>query len=90
MVAYYNNNRNYISKRTDDDSGDESPTWNERLDFGVKTWTKFTVRVYDEDVGSDDTLSSEITYTLSSHTSMTYVRMNCYSGYIIFDYEFQP
>lgn len=76
--------------RTRHDQGDESPEWNQWLDFGVDSWTRFTVRVYDADVGSDDSLSSTSTYYLNNHISRTYVRKNCDSGYIYFDYHFQP
>ena len=78
------------SLRTGCDRGDNSPEWNQWLDFGVDNWLKFTVQVYDEDIGSDDSLSSIKYYVFSSHITMTYERKNCDSGYIYFDYYFQP
>ena len=78
------------SLRTGDDRGDDSPEWNQWLDFGVDNWSRFTVQVYDEDPGSDDSLSSVSTYYISSYITRTYVRKNCDSGYIYFDYYFQP
>ncbi len=89
-VIAYNHNGYSRSLRTRDDRGDESPEWYQWLDFGVNSWTRFTVKVYDEDVGSDDSLSSTTTYNLNAHTTRTYVRKDCDSGYIYFDYYFQP
>ena len=88
-VAAYDSDGNSISLRTSTDSGDESPSWYEWLDFGRDTWTSFNIKVYDSDVGTDDTLSTRVDYDLDSFTSRSYVRMDCYSGYIVFDYEFQ-
>ena len=88
-VIAYSSSGSTTSLRTADDRGDESPEWNQWLDFGVDNWSRFTVQVYDEDVGSDDSLSSVTTYYLSSLTTRTYVRKNCDSGYIYFDYYYQ-
>ena len=89
-VIAYSSSGSTRSLRTGDDRGDQSPEWNQWLDFGVDSWSRFTVQVYDEDTGSDDSLSSVSTYYLSSHITRTYVRKNCDSGYIYFDYYFQP
>ena len=89
-VTAYDSDGNSVSRETDYKQGDESPSWYEWLDFGTDTWTRFSVKVYDDDWGSDDSLSSWVTYNLNSHTSRSNVRMNCNSGYIVFDYEFQP
>lgn len=89
-VIAYDSNGYSSNKETDYDWGDEGPTWYERLDFGTGTWTSFSVRVYDSDIGSDDTLSSWVSYDLDSFTSRDDVIMYCYSGYIVFDYEFEP
>lgn len=67
-VIAYGHNGNSKSLRTADDRGDESPEWNQWLDFGVDSWTRFTVQVYDEDPGSDDSLSSVSIYLLSNIT----------------------
>ena len=81
-VIAYTSGGGSRSLRTGEDRGDESPEWNQWLDFGVDSWSRFTVQVYDEDVGSDDSLSSVSTYYVSSHITRTYVRKNCDSGYI--------
>ena len=73
-------------KRTRQDKGDESPTWNQWLDFGINEWRSIRVRVYDSDPGPDDALSTRQTYTLHFPTRRTYVRQNCYRGYVDFDY----
>ena len=88
-VVAYDSDGNSRSRQTSYKQGDESPTWNQWLIFGTDTWTSFSVKVYDSDFGSDDSLSSWVSYNLNSHISRNYVRMNCYSGYIIFDYEFE-
>ena len=87
-VIAYDHEGNSRSLSTAHDQGDHSPEWNERLDFGTDTWKRFTVQVFDADVGSDDSLSSVSTYQLTQLISRTYVRKNCDSGYIYFDYEF--
>ena len=65
-VIAYNSSGSPRSLRTGDDAGNESPEWNQWLDFGVDSWSRFTVQVYDEDSGSDDSLSSVSTYYLST------------------------
>ena len=89
-VIAYTSSGTSMSLRTADDAGDHSPEWNQWLEFGVDNWSRFTVQVYDEDSGSDDSLSDVSTYYLYSHITRTYVRKNCDSGYIYFDYYFQP
>lgn len=47
------------SGRTRYIQGDESPTWNHRFNAGCgHTWNRFYFRIYDDDWGSDDALSS--------------------------------
>ena len=87
-VIAYDHLGNPVRKRTDDDSGDQSPEWNEWLNFGSRAWKRFSVKVWDEDVFSDDALSSTQTYYLNSPISRRYVRLNCYSGFVQFDYYF--
>ena len=77
-----------VTNRTDADWGDESPEWNEWLNFGSRAWKNFTVKVWDEDVYFDDALSSARTYYLNSLNCVSNVRLNCYSGYVQFDYCF--
>ena len=89
VIAYSNFG---YSKRlqTRHDQGDQSPEWNQWLDFGIDSWTRFTVQVFDRDVGRDDSLSSTTTYYLNTHISQRNVRKNCNRGHIYFDYFFQP
>ena len=87
-VIAYNHNGYSVSLRTHTDRGDESPEWYQWLDFGVNTWRSFTVQVFDDDFGSDDTLSDISTQSFAQHVSRTYQRKNCHSGYIYYDYFF--
>lgn len=89
MVAY-NRNGHSSSLQTSHRQGDESPEWNQWLDFGVDSWSSFSVQVYDRDPGRDDSLSNIQRYHINSHISRTSVIMNCHSGYIVFDYYYQP
>lgn len=86
-IIAYDHDGNYYTKETSVDGGDESPEWNQWLDFGTDTWTRFSLRVYDDDWDSDDALSSWRTVYISpgSHTYLTH---SCYSGYIKYDYYF--
>ena len=89
-VIAYDYLGNSLRKRTNEDSGDESPEWNESLIFGCRAWKKFTVKVWDEDIFSDDALSSSETFYLNSFPiQRTFVRHNAYSGYVRFDYYFE-
>ena len=89
-VTAYDHEGNTKILRTSEQFGTHNPTWNEMLDFGVDTWKKFTVQVWDEDPGSDDALSNAVTYNLNGHTLEIQEVMNCYSGYIVFDIDFDP
>ena len=81
-------NGNSVRKITSYKSGDQSPDWNESVDFGTRAWKKFKVRVYDSDYNADDPLSEQQTWTLDSARSETDVRHNCNSGHVIFNYSF--
>ena len=89
-VVAYDHNGHSVRHTTSYRQGDSSPVWHQNLDFGTRQWTRFVVRVWDSDNNADDSLSAPTTYYLSSHTSRTNVRMNCNTGYILFDYHFQP
>ena len=79
---------NTVRMTTSTRGGDQSPDWNQHINFGTRAWRQFRVRVYDDDNNADDPLSSQRTWTLSHHRSQTYVRLNCYSGYVYFDYSY--
>lgn len=89
-VVAYNNDGRSTTFQTYDVGGNQNPTWNVWLDFGTSIWTRFEVRVYDYDPTSgDDPLSAWVTYYLGIHVySVSNIKMNCYSGHIVFDYEF--
>ena len=89
-VVAYDINGNSRTKKTSTDQGDEDPEWNETLDFGVGMWTKFEVSVWDNDVLSDDRLSSTHTRSLPSTNtiSMTGVSLSAYSGYVVINYSY--
>lgn len=80
-------NGNTVRKTTSKKGGTHNPTWNQWIDFGTNTWKTFKMKVYDSDVGSDDSLSSQETRWLS-RGSYTSLRHNCRRGYVIFDYTF--
>ena len=86
-IYAYDSDGNYIALNTGVDQGDESPEWYDWLDYGTDTWTQFAIKVYDSDIGSDDSLSNwqYVTITTGSHTYFTHY---CYSGYIKYDYYF--
>ena len=88
-VIAYDRDGNSKRLRTKQDKGDESPEWNQWLDFGVDNWSRFTVRIWDEDFGSDDSLSAPTTYYLSSYITRKLVKKNANSGYVYFDYYFE-
>ena len=49
---------NTRTKETTHKSGTHTPTWREVLDFGMDTWTNFTIQVWDEDaISANDPLS---------------------------------
>ena len=79
---------NSVRMTTSTRGGDQSPDWNQWVNFGTRAWRQFKVRVYDDDDNADDALSSQFSWTLSSSQSQSYVRLNCHSGYVYFDYSF--
>ena len=48
-----------VTKKTSHKDGDQSPDWNESLNFGKGSWTEFKVRVYNSDFNADDPLSDQ-------------------------------
>ena len=87
IIAYDSDGRSNTEK-TDTIQGDESPTWNEWLRFGRDTWTRFKIRVYDDDIRYDDAMSNWEEVTIRSGCS-NYLTHRCYSGYITYYYCFQ-
>ncbi|CAI8053110.1 Zinc metalloproteinase nas-4 [Geodia barretti] len=80
-----------LPMKTKTDWNDENPEWDQSIDFGVGTWTRFTVRVWDKDkIWGDDPLSKTQTWYLEPGraSSDTNVRLNAYEGYIVFDYTY--
>ena len=88
-VVAYDSNGYTLTKATFHDQGDESPEWNQWLEFGVRGWNKIIVQVLDSDHGSDDALTATYTYTLTSKGSFTWRKIcgtgGC-GGYVYFDY----
>ena len=88
QVTAYDENGNSLTKSTAYIAGDQSPDWNELLDFGKCKWKRFNIRVYDSDVNEDDPLSAQHTITLTSTGSYSNQRLDCYSGHVMFEYSF--
>ena len=77
-----------VRKTTSTDRNDESPSWNQNLVFGSRAWKRFTVRVWDKDIGRDDALSSTQTvYLPSNAVTMSDITHYAYSGSVEFDYR---
>ena len=87
-VIAYNIKRTSVRRLTSWKGGDLSPNWYENLYFGQDAWKTFKVRVWDSDLYGDDPLSHQQTWTVQPGSHVN-IRLNCYSGYIIFDYHFQ-
>ena len=69
-----------------------SPQWNREIDFGVGEWYQIFVKVSDwywYRIPPYTSLSKWTHYSLYSHTSQTFVKMEADSGYILFDYHFE-
>ena len=81
---------NTRTKNTRTINGNENPTWNQNIDFGIDTWRSLKVQVFDSDTGNDDALSSPQTFVISpgSHTQIKHCANNGCRGYIRFDYHF--
>ena len=89
-VYTYSYSGHRASVKTRHIKGDQSPDWNHWFNAGCgKNWYAFYFKVFDSDVGSDDSLSSgQYVYltSLSSLPSYNY-RVNLVGGrgYIVFD-----
>ena len=90
QVVAEDQNGHRSTLKTPYDREDQSPEWYVYLHFGTRMWKKFTVRLYDDDTGSDDTLSSPQTINLPSRAiSVTNVHHPAYGGgSAYFDYTF--
>lgn len=88
QVTAVDEDGNSVTKRTRYIQGNHNPVWNQWLQFGTRTWKKFTVRVYDDDYNADDLLCGEMTVDLTALGSRIGMRYNCRNGYVIFDYQF--
>ena len=87
-VIAYNIKGTSVRRLTSWKGEDLSPDWYENLYFGQDAWKTFKVRVWDSDLYGDDPLSHQQTWTVQPGSHVN-IRLNCYSGYIIFDYHFQ-
>ena len=87
-VIAYDSDGNSLRKTSSYASGDQSPDWNEWLEFGKHSWKRFSVRVYDYDNFADDPLSRSYTWHFSSRRSYTTWTHYCYSGYVVFGFLF--
>lgn len=79
---------NSMTKTTSIINGNLNPVWDEWVVFENRTWTQFTVRVYDSDFNADDALSNEFMWTLFSHGVYKDRQLNCYSRFVVFDFSF--
>lgn len=88
QITAVDRNGNSVTKNTKNIGGNLNPVWDEWVVFENSTWTQFTVRVYDSDFNADDPLSSAFMWNLVSHGVYEDRQLNCYRGYIVFDYSF--
>ena len=87
-IIAYNSEGTSVRKITSSKGGNHNPNWNENLHFGQDTWKTFKVRVWDSDSNADDPLSHQSTLTVQSGSHVD-IHFNCYSGYIVYNYNFQ-
>ena len=87
-ITAVDRNGNSETKTTRNIGGNLNPVWDEWVVFDNNTWTQFSVRVYDSDLNADDALSNTFTWHLVSHGVYADRQLNCYSGYVIFDFSF--
>ncbi len=59
------------------------------LDFGTRVWTKFTAKVWDRDIGSDDSLSSTHTWYVYSGAHPGQGILWSSGGRVNFDYYYE-
>ena len=85
-VIAYNSEGTSVRRVTSSKGGDQSHDWNEHLFFDSDAWKTFDVRVWDSDSNADDPLSRQWTWTVQPLSHFN-IRLDCYSGYIIFDYH---
>jgi hypothetical protein len=87
-ITAVDRNGNSVTKTTRNIGGNLNPVWDEWVEFENSTWTQFSIRVYDSDSNADDPLSDEFTWSLVSHGVYADRQLNCYSGYVVFDFSF--
>ena len=87
-IIAYNSEGTSVRRITSSKGGNHNPNWNENLYFGTDAWKTFKIRVWDKDLNADDALSHQWTLTVQPG-SHVHIRFNCYSGYIVYDYNFQ-
>ena len=87
-IIAFDRDGNSVRKTTNNIGGNLNPVWDEWVVFENRTWTQFSVRVYDSDSNADDPLSERFTWNLVSHGVYADRQLNCNSGYVVFDYSF--
>jgi len=80
----------YVVLRTSKVQDNNNPVWNQWLDFGTRVWKKFTVKVWDADIGADDALSNTHTWNVYRGTRLNnWIRWSSTNGRVYFDYYYQ-
>jgi hypothetical protein len=92
VTAYNHNGSSVTTLTTQIVWNTRDPQWNELLDFGENSWSRFCVTIYNKNINRiDDIALSNITYYyFPTHDSKKYVRNPCNTGYAELDYSFQP
>lgn len=80
----------YATLRTSKVQDNNNPVWNQWLDFGTRVWKKFTVKVWDADIGADDPLSGTHTWNVYRGTHLNNgIRWSITNGHVYFNYYYQ-
>ena len=89
-VDAYNVNGDQTSLSTRVEKNTLNPAWNQWLNFGVDSWSRLSVTVYEHNSYSSRLMSNTTSYYFPDHKSDKNVRKYCNSGFIELDYYFQP
>lgn len=78
-----------LRKKTRKVQNNNSPKWYEWLEFGTRVWKKFTVKVWDSDIGRDDSISSTHTFYISPGPPRTrMIHWRSRGGWVRFRYYY--